>query len=264
MNLRCIVTGGSAGLGRVIATTLAEANCRVLIVGRDQTKLSKTCQQSPKITMVVADVTDRNQCDRVVQKMIDQWGGVDVLINVVGASDRGRIDELKSETVRELIDANVITALNMASAASESLGENAGVVVNIGSIAGRVGSRYLGGYAIAKHALAGMTQQLRLEWKDRGIHVGLLSPGPIARPDAGHRYDDAVKGSGVPASAARPGGGARVKGLDPKFVAGEVIKMIRRRTPDVVLPRYLRWLIAIGHVSPRLGDWLLLKMTSQK
>ena len=134
---------------------------------------------------------------------------------------------------------------------------------NIGSLAAKVGARYIGGYAIAKHALAGMTQQLRLELKPRGIHVGLVNPGPIQRSDAGQRYRDSIDDR-LPAQAAAPGGGARLKGLPPQRVADAVMGCISRRRPDVVLPRHLRLLIGIGHLIPRLGDWLLMKFTSSK
>jgi hypothetical protein len=108
-----------------------------------------------------------------------------------------------------------------------------------------------------------MTQQLRLELKPRGIHVALLSPGPIRRDDAGQRYRDAIQ-EGLPAQAAEPGGGTRLKGLPPERVARAVVRCLHRRTADVVLPGHLRILIAVGHAFPRLGDWLLLKFTSSR
>ncbi len=135
--------------------------------------------------------------------------------------------------------------------------------MNIGSLASKVGARYIGGYAIAKHALAGMTQQLRLELKPRGIHVGLVSPGPIRRDDAGQRYNKSME-EGLPTQASAPGGGTRLKGLAPERVADAVLRCIESRKPDIVLPGYLRLLIATGHAFPRLGDWLLLKFTSVK
>ncbi|MFG0262890.1 MAG: SDR family NAD(P)-dependent oxidoreductase, partial [Novipirellula sp. JB048] len=138
-----------------------------------------------------------------------------------------------------------------------------GVIINIGSLASKVGARYLGGYAIAKHALAGLTQQMRLELKPRGVHVGLVNPGPIRRDDAGSRYHQLMQGN-VPAAAAQPGGGTKIKGLAPEIVARAVLSCVHRRRGDVVLPRYLRLLIAVGHLAPRLGDWLLLKFTSSK
>ena len=89
-----------------------------------------------------------------------------------------------------------------------------------------------------------------------------MSPGPIRREDGGQRYQESV--AGLPPQAAQPGGGTRVKGLPPERVAEAVLKAIQKRKPDVVLPRYLRLLITLGHAVPRLGDWLLLKFTSPK
>ena len=111
------------------------------------------------------------------------------------------------------------------------------------------------------HGLAGMTQQMRLELRPRGIHVGLVSPGPIARDDAGRRYTESIDAS-IPEQASAPGGGTRLKGLAAERVADAVLRCIRHRAADIVLPGYLRILIAIGHAFPRLGDWLLIKFTS--
>ena len=163
----------------------------------------------------------------------------------------------------ELIQQNVLTALLCSQAAIPLLEANRGVIVNIGSLASKVDARYIGGYAIAKHALAGMTQQMRLELKSRGIHVGLVSPGPIRRDDAGTRYHDTVDSS-LPPQASKPGGGTRLKGLPPERVADAVLRVIRKRSPDIVMPGYLRIMISVGQAWPRLGDWLLLKFTSDK
>lgn len=110
-----------------------------------------------------------------------------MLVNCVGISDRGLIEDLKSDRLQELLDQNVFTALLCCQAGLPLLKESRGVIVNIGSLASKVGARYIGGYAIAKHALAGLTQQMRLELKPVGVHVGLVSPGPIQREDAGRR-----------------------------------------------------------------------------
>ena len=104
---------------------------------------------------------------------------------------------------------------------------------------------------------------MRLELKDRGVHVGLLSPGPIQRHDAGSRYSDQIDKE-LPDQAKQPGGGTRVGGLSPEYVASVAFGMVQKRQPDRVLPSYLRLLIGVGHLSPRLGDWLLMKFTSTK
>ncbi|MEM9587377.1 MAG: SDR family NAD(P)-dependent oxidoreductase, partial [Planctomycetota bacterium] len=164
--------------------------------------------------------------------------------------------------LEELLDQNVRTSLLCSQAALPMLVQSRGSIVNIGSLASKVGARYLGGYSAAKHALAGLTGQLRLESAASGVHVGLVCPGPIRRSDAGERYRESSKV--LPEQAAQPGGGARLRGLDPDHVARAVVKCVQKRSPEIILPGYLRLLIAIGNASPRLGDWLIVRFTSSK
>ena len=270
-----LVTGGSAGLGFVIARKLLDTGYSVVIVGRDAERLdeaiarldpkecvSRTDAKGQRLTSFACDLTDGNAVEQLVIDTLKNHERLDVLVNCVGASDRGLIENLEADRAEFLFQQNVITALHCSQESLDALEATGGVIVNIGSLASKVGARYIGAYAIAKHALAGMTQQMRLELKPRGIHVCLVSPGPIRREDAGQRYQKSI--DGLPAQAAKPGGGTRVKGLPPERVADAVLAAIQHRKPDVVLPRYLRRLIMLGHASPRLGDWLLLKFTSPK
>ena len=268
-----LVTGGSAGLGRAIAERLAKEGYRVWITGRTETTLKQTAKDlslglQHEVQFAVADVTRSDEVGRLLATIAKQEGRLDVLVNGVGTSDRGLIENLSADRVHELIDQNVISTLYACQASFELLkaSRNAngnGVVVNIGSLASKVSPRYLGGYSIAKHALAALTAQLRLEWKPHGIHVALISPGPIQRDDAGTRYDQQVE-DGLPDQARKPGGGSRVSGLRPDKVVDAVMLSIRKRKPDIIRPGYLRFLITIGHLFPTLGDWLLLQFTSSK
>ncbi|QDT02614.1 putative oxidoreductase [Rubripirellula lacrimiformis] len=286
-----IVTGGSAGLGTYIAAALLRNRYRVVIVGRDADRLDQASRhlislmgtvvgtgatptdsgqpglgQVSAESMLVAEIADVGDADQVAalfRRVQDRFGRLDALINTVGASDRGLIENLSTDRLQDLWRRNVVTALLCSQAAIPALESSGGVIVNIGSLASKVGARYIGGYAIAKHGLAGLTGQLRLELKSRGVHVALVSPGPIRRDDAGARYQQQLDDR-LPSQAAQPGGGARLKGLPPEKVAQAVVRCIQNRKPDVVMPGYLRPLIAVGHAFPRLGDWLLLKFTSSK
>lgn len=275
-----LVTGGSAGLGLVVSQRLIREGYRVTIVGRDEERLRKAQQYlrdavgdpskknvtpfpEDQVSVYCCDLTDQSAVEQLVDHVRATYGRMDALVNCVGASDRGLIETLDPQRADVLFQQNVVTALLCSQASLSMLEETGGVIVNVGSLAAKVGARYIGGYAIVKHGLAGMTQQMRLELKPRGIHVGLINPGPIRRADSGSRYQERVDGE-LPQQASRPGGGTRVKGLPPERVAESVLKMIRRRVPDMVLPKYLRVLIATGHAFPRLGDWLLLKFTSPK
>ncbi|TWU59489.1 putative oxidoreductase [Rubripirellula tenax] len=268
-----VVTGGSAGLGLCIAQVLAAKGYRVVIVGRDADRIEKACQAiasslgGDSVDNVplgkTADVTESSEVGELFRFVKTKFGRLDVLVNTVGTSDRGLLENLAQDRLHTLWQQNVVSSLLCSQYAIPMLETTGGVIVNIGSLASKVGARYIGGYAIVKHALAGMTSQMRLELKPRGIHVALVSPGPIRRADAGNRYTQQLN-ENLPDQAAKPGGGARLKGLSPERVAAAVVRCIQRRTPDVVMPGYLRPLIAIGHAFPRLGDWLLLKFTSSK
>jgi len=267
-----IVTGASAGLGLAIASTFLKAGYNVVGVGRDSQRLAAAADllqnaasiQSPvagRFVSLVADVTVGESVEQLFAKVKLEFGRVDVLVNCVGRSDRGSIMTLTKDRLSELFSDNVLSALLCSQAALPLLKESRGVVVNIGSLAAKVGPRHLGGYPAVKHALAGMTQQMRLEWREFGVHVALVSPGPIRRADAGLRYNTQSTDPALPEAARQPGGGTSVRGVDPQWVAAQVLMVVKHRTPDLVLPRYVRLLIAIGHLIPRLGDRLLLRMT---
>jgi hypothetical protein len=267
-----IVTGGSAGLGWQIAATLLAAGYRVAIVGRSAERLEHASErlraQVPggEVLCCEADLSNLAAAQSVVAAVIDRWARIDVLVNNIGQSDRGVVSELEPDHLMQRIAANVVPTLCLSRTALPHLQQRGGVIINIGSLAAKVGARYLGAYPAAKHALAGLTQQMRLEWAERGVHVGLLNPGPIRREDAGTRYAGQIEAAGdeLPAHARQPGGGTTVKGLDPQRVAIAVLTMIRRRQADRMLPGYLRPLVAIGHLWPPLGDWLLLRFTRGK
>ncbi|TWT53226.1 putative oxidoreductase [Rubripirellula amarantea] len=263
-----LVTGGSAGLGRAIAMRLVEKDYQVWITGRTERTLRQAATELSlgsrrPIQFAVADVTRPQDVEQLILRIAKESQRLDVIVNCVGTSDRGLIEGLTPDRVHELIDQNVVSTLNVCQASLALLAESQGVIVNIGSLASKVSPRFLGGYSIAKHSLAALTSQLRLELKPQGIHVGLVSPGPIRRDDAGSRYNDHVE-DGLPDQAKKPGGGTRVSGLPPEVVVDAVMKCIVKRSPDLIRPRYLRPLIAIGHLFPRCGDWLLMKFTSSK
>lgn len=266
-NRVAVISGGSTGLGEQIAAAFLADGYRVVITGRDAVRLTDAFNRiavsvagaEARISPMVCDATDQESVRDCFAKIATEMGRIDVLVNCVGRSDRGQIENLALDRLRELIDANVVSALLCSQAALPLLRQSRGAVVNIGSLSSKVGARYLGGYSAAKHALAGLTQQMRLEWLPMGIHVGLVNPGPIRRSDAGNRYSAAA--DDVPESAKLPAGGAKLRGLAPQRVAAAVLRCAKRRQKDVILPGYLRIMVAIGHAFPAFGDWLLLRFT---
>ena len=139
------------------------------------------------------------------------------------------------------------------------LAESHGHLVFIGSLASKIAARYLGAYPTSKFPLAALAQQLRLEMGPKGLHVLLSCPGPIARADAGQRYDE--RAAGLPESARKPGGGVKLTGIEPAWLAEKILFACQRRRSELVVPGRARLLCAIGQLSPALGDWLVRRFT---
>ena len=100
-----------------------------------------------------------------------------------------------------------------------------------------------------------------LELGPEGLHVLLVCPGPILRDEATARY--AAQAMGLPAEARLPGGGANLKGIDPQWLAERILTACERRQTELVAPWKVRVLAALSQLSPRLGDWLLVRSTSK-
>jgi uncharacterized protein len=162
---------------------------------------------------------------------------------------------------RTLWELNFLAALRGTQAFAEELTKNNGHIVLVGSLASKVAPRYLGAYPASKFPLAALAQQLRLELGPHGAHVLLVCPGPIARDNAAPRYlsSGATGSASVPASAQRPGGGAKVTAIDPKILSAKILDACERRQPELIVPAKARLLFALSQLSPKLGDWLLRK-----
>ena len=196
---------------------------------------------------------------RSVLGNLDRYGRLDCLINNVGKSTRGNVLDMTADDFRDHLELNFLTTVNCTRAATPHLRESQGHLVNIGSLASKSVSRYLGTYPATKFALAGYTQQLRYELGPDGVHVLLVCPGPLTRPDAGQRYDK--QSTDLPASAKRPGGGVKLKGIDPNWLAKQILRACEKRRAELVVPAKARWLFALSQLWPSLGDRILRRVS---
>jgi short-subunit dehydrogenase len=262
---RAMVTGGSAGLGRAVAEELVNRGARVAIVARDEARLSAAAEElralGGDVLPIAADVTQQGDVDRMASAIISAWGGVDLLCHCAGRSMRGTILATPPQEFRALWETNFLSAVRCTQALAAPLAERRGHLVLVGSLASKVAAGYLGAYSASKFPLAALAQQMRMELGD-GLHVLLVCPGPIARPgglSATDRYAD--QASGLPPAARRPGGGARIGAIDPYWLARQILDACEARRRELVVPRRARLLFALSQLSPRLGDWLLQRMT---
>ncbi|QDV27779.1 SDR family NAD(P)-dependent oxidoreductase [Aureliella helgolandensis] len=264
-----IICGASSGLGRSLACNLAQQSAkRLVLVARTPEPLANLArdlsQRDPTLNISVhsLDLQHREEVEALVVKLKQQNLQADIVIQAAGLSDRGTLQTLSSSRLQELLQANLSTSLNALQCFQPLVTSPGGVFVFIGSLASIFTPRFIGGYAIAKHALAGMAGQARMELAEVGVHVLLACPGPIARPDAGTRYNALSQPSDLPDAALQPGGGAKLKGLDVRRLAQDILLAAHRRQPELIRPRKARLLHILSAISPRIGDWYLRKQTS--
>ena len=177
-----IVTGASSGLGVAFATGFAEAGADVAICARRADRLEETRKQvealGRRCLAVEADVSQPDDCTRVVEETVAQLGKVDVLINNAGIGTAVPATREAPEEFRKVIDINLNGSYWMAQACGRAM-KDGGSIVNIGSV---LGSTTAGlpqaAYASSKAAIIGLTRDLAQQWTGRkGIRVNALAPG---------------------------------------------------------------------------------------
>ena len=265
MNPTALITGASEGFGLALCRCLAKNGYDLAIIARRGDRLDAVAaelrQQFPDrdIFAYAADVTNESQVIHMAEAVCEHFGRLDLLVNAVGVSDRGRAVEINAADFSRLLQVNVYAAILCTREFLPLLQESKGQIINIGSLASKFAARWLGGYCLAKHALAGWTQQLRLELAPQGVHVMLVCPGPIQRADNAPRY--AQQTSGLPEVANRPAGGAKLKGLNPDRLAESVYRALRKKKVELIVPRHVRSLAVLCAMWPSFGEWVLLQMT---
>jgi NAD(P)-dependent dehydrogenase (short-subunit alcohol dehydrogenase family) len=255
-----VVTGGSSGLGRIIAETFHRAGAKLVIVALEKSDVEKAAAEIGNDTLPIhADITRQEDVDRVFETVRNHFSGLDVLVNNAGRSMRGKVLETTPEQFQALFDLNVLGTIRCIRSAIPMLLERRGHIVNIGSLAAKSAARYVGAYPVSKFAVAAYSQQLRLELGSEGLHVLLVCPGPIRREN--ERLYPLEGLEGIPDSARRPGAGVKVGRIDPNVLAQKILTYCERRKPELVIPSKARILFALSQLFPSLGDWIVKKST---
>ncbi len=178
-----IVTGASSGLGVAFATGLAQAGADIAICARRVEKLEATKQAvealGRRCVAVPADVANPEDCERVVQQTVEEFGHADVLINNAGIGTAVPATREDPDEFRRVIDINLNGSYFMAQAFGRAIGDEGGSIVNIGSVLGST-TAFLpqAAYASSKAAIIGLTRDLAQQWTSRKkIRVNALAPG---------------------------------------------------------------------------------------
>ena len=177
-----LITGGNRGIGLAIAQLFVEAGARVMISGRSQTEAAQALCASDSAGWVSGDVTDPETPERVVGATLDRFGRLDILVNNAGIADNGDFHDFDDARLAAITDTNFIAPFRFARAAIKPmLEQQAGVILNIGSISAEVANQpqLQVAYNASKAAVHQMTRVMAFEYASRGIRVNALAPGYV-------------------------------------------------------------------------------------
>jgi len=229
-----LITGGSSGIGKSIGLYLKTKGFTVYGTTR---RLSKNSSFTA-FQLLEMDVTDVDSIQKTIATVIEKEGRLDVLINNAGIGITGPIEETPHKEILKVFDTNFNGPLHMVKAVLPQMRlQRKGLIINITSIAGYMGLPYRGVYSATKGALGLITEALRMEVKDFGVHITNLAPGDFVTNIASGRYHSPVLENSPYKSQYNNtleliNDGVH-DGEDPILVARAVLKIITTKKPKV-------------------------------
>lgn len=174
---KALITGGTKGIGLAIAQEFLDLEAEVLVVARETKSIHGKLRHSANLFTMDGDVTDVETRHLLIQKITENWGKLDVLVNNVGTNFRKKFVEYTEDETREIFETNLFSLLEITRLAFPLL-KNSGnaSVVNLASVAGSFDIQSGPPYAMTKSAIIQLTRNLAGEWAEYGIRVNSISP----------------------------------------------------------------------------------------
>lgn len=184
---RVMITGGSSEIGYELARQLGAKGARLLLTGRDATKLDRAVERlrddGVEVSGLAGDITDTSAREALVREAERVFGGLDVLVNNAGGVRAGRLEDIPEAELRTMIDVDLLSPILLTRAFLPALRASGdGLIVNIASGIAQMGVPFYTGYAAAKGGLWRFGEALRRELKGEGVHVITVFPGATDTP----------------------------------------------------------------------------------
>ncbi|OES46660.1 3-ketoacyl-ACP reductase [Domibacillus iocasae] len=184
---KAIITGGGRGIGRAVAEALAAEGVHIGLIGRTEENVRSAAEDLSsnsadiKTAYAAADVSNLDEVAAAVEKVKNELGGVDILINNAGIAKFGSFLELDPEEWKKIIDVNLMGVYNVTRAVLPDLIEQkSGDIINVSSTAGQRGAPVTSAYSASKFGVLGLTESLALEVRKHNIRVTALTPSTVA------------------------------------------------------------------------------------
>jgi short-subunit dehydrogenase len=242
-----LLTGGSRGLGPVIAEALAQRGGHLALAARSEKGLSKVVESLRKYdvkTLAVSmDLTQSIQRQSLISTVMEEFGRVDILINNAGVETEGPFLDQPWIAIRDTIELNLTAPMELTYLVlPDMLDYRDGHIVNIASIAAKSGINNAATYSGTKAGLAEWTRGLRLELEGSGVHFSTIFPGYVTEVGMFARFKKTPP--------------TLIGSCTPSQVAGAIVRAIEKEKIELVVNSSpLRLLFAVSEISPVLGDW---------
>ncbi len=181
----CLVTGGSRGIGKSIALTLAELGANVAVTySRSADAANEVVKEIEKMgskgMALQADATNFAKAEEVISKVVTDWGSLDVLVNNAGIAQDNLILRMSEENWDAVINTNLKSIFNYSKAATKPMMRaRGGSIINIGSVVGISGNAGQSNYSASKAGIIGFTKSFAKELASRNIRANVVAPGYI-------------------------------------------------------------------------------------
>jgi NAD(P)-dependent dehydrogenase (short-subunit alcohol dehydrogenase family) len=254
-----LITGGSRGLGLVLARQFCAEGARVALLARDPDELAQAREEllrRGKVLTISCDLLEREQIDAAVHEVVAHFGGLDVLINNAGIIEIGPLEHMQREDFERAMNLHFWAPFDLIMKALPHLRRGGeGRIVNIASIGGRMAVPHLAPYCASKFALVGLSDALRAELARDRIHVTTVTPGLMQTGSQGNarfKGDHLAEYTWFSLSTALPFSSTRAE-----CAAAQIIAACRRGSPSLTIPLLARATIIGNALFPNIAGSML-------
>lgn len=249
-----LITGASEGIGAACAREFRQRGARLALVARHREKLESVAQ--PGELVLPADLTLPEQRAGLIDRAVAHFGRLDILVNNAGVGLATPAWRAEMHDVRRMFELNFFAALDLAQrAAAHMRPRRLGMIVNVGSVAGLVAMPWFTLYSATKFALGALTDGLRMELKDSGVHAMLVCPGFVRTEFHAHTM------GGPPAYAKRRGRPGEITAED---CARRIADGVERNRRTIVAPRRVNLMIYTHRLFPALIERVLTHLNREE
>lgn len=254
-----LITGGSRGLGLVLARQLSAKGAHVVLLARDEPELARAKAQiiglGGEALTIQTDLLERSQIHAAIKTALSRYGRIDILINNAGIMEIGGLDHMRREDYDRAMRLHFWAPLEMMSQVIPGMRrQGGGRIVNISSIGGKLAVSHMAPYTASKFALTGLSDSLRAELARDNIHVTTVCPGMMrtgSHIQARFKGADASEFAWFAVLAGLPG-----ISINAERAAAKILAACRRGQPSLTLTYAARAAIAGNALAPNIAGYI--------